>query len=189
MLKTTTTRMHSSRMHTVRSSGRVSRGGAFWDTTPQDQAPPPGRPNSFGTRHLPRTRLPRTRLPPEPGTPLGPGTPHQDQAPPYQDQAPPTPPVNRITDTCKNITFATSLRTVNIQKKSRAVFYHNKNPYVTSGNDFELCTLSVADLGFPRAGGANSPGGRQPTILPNFPENCMELKEFGPGGGVQNFTM
>ena len=51
---------------------------------------------------------------------------------------------------------------------------------------------SVADPGFPRGGGANSPGGgRQHTILPKFPKNCMKLKEFGPPGGarVQNFTM
>ena len=27
-------------------------------------------------------------------------------------------------------------------------------------------------------------GGRQDTILPNFPKNCMKLKEFGPRGGV-----
>ena len=48
----------------------------------------------------------------------------------------------------------------------------------------------VADPGFPRGGGANSPGGgRQHTILLNFPQNCMKLKEFGPRGGVQNFTM
>ena len=42
--------------------------------------------------------------------------------------------------------------------------------------------LAVADPGFPRGGGANSPGGRQHTILPNFPKNCMKLKEFGPPG-------
>ena len=41
---------------------------------------------------------------------------------------------------------------------------------------------SVADPGFPRGGGANSPGGRQHTILPYFPKNCMKLKEFGPPG-------
>ena len=35
---------------------------------------------------------------------------------------------------------------------------------------------------FRRGGGANSPGGRQHTILPNFPKNCMKLKEFGPPG-------
>ena len=44
-----------------------------------------------------------------------------------------------------------------------------------------LC--SVADPGSPRGGGANSRGGRQHTILPNFPKNCMKLKEFGPRGG------
>ena len=42
---------------------------------------------------------------------------------------------------------------------------------------------SVADPGFHQGGGANSPGGwRQHTILPNFPKNCMKLKEFGPQG-------
>ena len=50
---------------------------------------------------------------------------------------------------------------------------------------------SVTDPGFPRGGGANSPGGCQHTILPNFPKNCMKLKEFGPRGGarIQKFTM
>ena len=44
---------------------------------------------------------------------------------------------------------------------------------------------SVADPGFPRGGGANSPGVHQHRYLPNFPKNCMKLKEFGPpeGGG------
>ena len=45
--------------------------------------------------------------------------------------------------------------------------------------------FTVADPGFPRGGGANSPGGRQHTILPYFPENCMKLKEFGPPGGAR----
>ena len=44
-------------------------------------------------------------------------------------------------------------------------------------------TYPVADPGFPRGGGANSPGGRQHTIFPNFPKKCMKLKEFGPPGG------
>ena len=30
--------------------------------------------------------------------------------------------------------------------------------------------------------GRQLPGGRQYTILPNFPKNCMKLKEFGPRG-------
>ena len=42
-------------------------------------------------------------------------------------------------------------------------------------------TWSVTDPGFPRGGGASPPGGRQHTILPNFPKNCTESKEFGPG--------
>ena len=45
--------------------------------------------------------------------------------------------------------------------------------------------LSVADPGFSRGGGANSPGGRQHTILLTFPKNCMKLKEFGPPGGAR----
>ena len=44
---------------------------------------------------------------------------------------------------------------------------------------------AVADPGFPQGGGANSPGDRQHTILPNFPQNCMKLKEFGPPGGMR----
>ena len=33
--------------------------------------------------------------------------------------------------------------------------------------------------------GCQLPGGHQHTILPNFPQNCMKLNEFGfPGGRV-----
>ena len=47
-----------------------------------------------------------------------------------------------------------------------------------------LQPFTVADPGFPRGGGANSPGGgRQHTNLPNFPKTCMKLKEFGLGEG------
>ena len=48
-----------------------------------------------------------------------------------------------------------------------------------------LGSIAVADPGFPRGGGANSPGGRQHKIWPNFPKNCMKLNEFGPQGGVR----
>ena len=48
-----------------------------------------------------------------------------------------------------------------------------------------MLTLSVADLGFPQGGGTNFPGGRQHTISPKFPKNCMKLKEFGPLGGTR----
>ena len=59
-------------------------------------SPPAGTPR---TRHPP----PRARYPLGPGTPLGPGNP---------------PAVNRITDTCKNITFP--------QLRLRAVMTHSK---------------------------------------------------------------
>ena len=44
---------------------------------------------------------------------------------------------------------------------------------------------------FPRGGGANSRwgGGRQRTILPKFPRNCMKLKEFGPSGGASKLLL
>ena len=45
--------------------------------------------------------------------------------------------------------------------------------------------FSVADPGFPRGGGANPKGGRQPIIWPIFPENCMKMKKFGAGGGAR----
>ena len=43
----------------------------------------------------------------------------------------------------------------------------------------------MADPEFPRGGGANSPGGRQHTISPNFPKNRMKLKEFRSPGGAR----
>ena len=42
----------------------------------------------------------------------------------------------------------------------------------------------MADPGFPRRGGANPQGGGANLLFcPNFPENCMKMKEFGPRGG------
>ena len=38
---------------------------------------------------------------------------------------------------------------------------------------------------FPEVGEPTLQGGRQHTILPNFPKNCMKLKEFGPPGGAR----
>ena len=49
---------------------------------------------------------------------------------------------------------------------------------------------AVTDPGFPQGRGANPRGrggGRQHTILPNFPPNCMKLKEFGPRGARPKF--
>ena len=36
---------------------------------------------------------------------------------------------------------------------------------------------------FPEEGVPTPQGGRQHTILPNFPKNSMKLKELGPPGG------
>ena len=88
--------MHSSRMRTVRSSSRLSGGrSASVHTTPRSRPPWTRHPRS---RHPPGSRHPPRSRPPGPVTSPRPGT----------------PPVDRMTDTCKNITFATSLRTVNI---------------------------------------------------------------------------
>ena len=41
--------------------------------------------------------------------------------------------------------------------------------------------LTVADLGFPRGGGANPQnGGTNLLFGQTFPENCMKMKEFAP---------
>ena len=37
----------------------------------------------------------------------------------------------------------------------------------------------------PGSRGANSQGGHQHTILPNFSKNCMKSKEFGPPEGMR----
>ena len=93
--------MHSSRMRTVRNSSRLLSGGS----------PPP---------HPPRSRPPleqanpppRSRHPPEQTSPCCKAC-WDTTCNACWDSTP--PPVNRITDTCKNITFATSLRTVIIR--------------------------------------------------------------------------
>ena len=47
---------------------------------------------------------------------------------------------------------------------------------------YTICSDGLADPGFSRGGGANTPGrgDRQHTILLNLPKNFMKLKEFGP---------
>ena len=95
--------MHSSRMRTVRSSSRFSWRGMSASVhaeipTPRDDVPP-------GTMHPPgscTSPFLGTRHPPGPCTPLP-----QDHASPGTMHPP-----RGHTDTCKNITFATSLRTV-----------------------------------------------------------------------------
>ena len=84
------TRMHSSRIRTVRSSSRLSRGGgvclsACWDTSPPRTRHPPGA-----------DPPPKDQAPPPPVA----DTPREQRSPCGQIQA------------SENITFATSLRTV-----------------------------------------------------------------------------
>ena len=47
-----------------------------------------------------------------------------------------------------------------------------------------MCSYSVADPGFPRGGRANpSAWGKNPLLGKIFAENCMKIKDIGPGGG------
>ena len=54
-----------------------------------------------------------------------------------------------------------------------------------------LCSMSVADPGFPRGGGTNSPwGGRQHTILPKIPKKLHEIERiWAPGGGASKILL
>ena len=53
-------------------------------------------------------------------------------------------------------------------------------PSVNGSSEDSLCSQwRIQD--FPEEG-APTPRGCQHTILPNFPKNCMKLKEFGPPG-------
>ena len=42
---------------------------------------------------------------------------------------------------------------------------------------------------FPEEGAPTPRGGRQHTFLPNFPKNCIKLKEFGPPGGASKILL
>ena len=114
--------MHSSRMRTARSSSRISRGGSAsvhpGIPTPLTAGTPRSRPPS--SRHPPSgSRPPMSRHPLGADTPLPPWeqTPQEQTHPPGSRQpSRSTPPRSRLpcgqTHACKNITFATSLRTV-----------------------------------------------------------------------------
>ena len=105
------TRMHSSMMRTVRSSSRLLGGGGMSHCMLGYNPPclglktPPARPLTF-----PLGMELEKITPPVPARPLnlppgyGPGDPLTPQPPP--GYGPGDSPVNRMTDTCKNITFA-----------------------------------------------------------------------------------
>ena len=109
--------MHSSRMRTVRSSGRGVCLGACWDTPlPRLGLDPPQawawRPLS-GQTSQPPPPVWAWRPPPDPPTsPMGMGL--------------ETSPVDRMTDTCKNITFPTSF--VDGNKSNCARRYFSRKP-------------------------------------------------------------
>ena len=54
---------------------------------------------------------------------------------------------------------------------------------ISSVKQCKIVPKPVADPGFPRGGGANPKGGRQPIIWSIFPENCMKMKKFWARGG------
>ena len=90
-------------------------------------------PHTPGSRHLPRSRQPphpRSRHPPGAGPPWRPAARHAG-IPPARHAGIPPPPPRGQTHACKNITFATSLRTVNItclrvEVKLGNFWYHTK---------------------------------------------------------------
>ena len=93
--------MHSSRMRTVRNSSRLL-GGSASVHAGIPPPPPPTRHTPLGT-HTPCSRPPGTRPPPPPGS---------------RHHFPRADHPCGQTDRCKNITFATSLRTVITHLKS-----------------------------------------------------------------------
>ena len=129
------TRMHSSRMRTVRNSSRLHSGGLH--TPPAAGTPPEQTPQS---RHIPLgADAPLEQ------TPRGTGSPPRADPPCCKacwdttcnacwDS---TPPVNRIMDTCKNITFATSLQMV-IRYKTRM---HSSRMRTTRSLTISLCVV------------------------------------------------
>ena len=127
----------------------ISPGGvclsACWDTnpskqTPQEQTPPPeqtpqsrhppGADPSEQTPSIPQSRPPRADTlrgadtPPEQMPPKSRHSP-REQTPPQSRHS----PVDKMTDTCKNITFATSLQTV-INRFCHTYLLHNVVPQI-----------------------------------------------------------
>ena len=114
-----TTRMHSSRMRIGRSSSHL--GGLH--QAPWEQAPP--RDQTLPLSIPPRTRPPPPDQAPAPDqAPLGPDPPRPGTP---QDQAP--PPVNRMTNRCKNITLPQTSFAGGKKRKSRFVHLCRSNTY------------------------------------------------------------
>ena len=67
--------------------------------------------------------------------------------------------------------------------------FHLDPPMSMMPNLFDPCTFTHASQwwiqDFPEEGAPTPQVGRQHTILPYFPKNCMKLKKFGPPGGAR----
>ena len=98
--------MHSSRMRTIRNSSHLLLGG-LPNPSPPEQAPP-WEQTSQGA-DPPGSRPPREQTPP-PAEPPNCKACWDNTCNACWEST--TPPLDRVTETCKNITFATSLRTV-----------------------------------------------------------------------------
>ena len=101
------------------------------------------------------------------------------------------PPVNRITDKCKNITFLQlRLQVVTKRLELQNIIYSSKvNPsgdpdFLNDGEVYEkMCIHEVAaDPGFPGGDGCQ-PKREAPTYyLAKFRRNCTKMKKIGPKG-------
>ena len=141
---------------------------ACWDTPTLEQTPlgadTPREQTPPGSRH------PQSRHPPG-------ADPLQKQTAAYGQRAAGTHPtgMHSCYFCCNVSNTKKSLNSVKTFKENSTVKKDNK---ISGGSRISLrrgCQLSR---------------GRQHTILPNFPKNCITLKEFGPPGArVQNFTM
>ena len=128
------TRMYSSRMCTA---GSLSYRGVSMTETSLDRNPPGQRPPGQKT---PRQRAPGQRPPRQrpPGQRL-PGT----ETPPGQRQR---PPMKRMTDWCKNITFANSLaggKNVCESFLFTASLRRNDNDSVVTKSFFQVCLQTI----------------------------------------------
>ena len=79
-----------------------------------------------------------------------------------------------------SLTFAVSMN-IDYIKLINVKLYIAGHRSMFQGCRLNLYQWRIQD--FPEEGAPTPRGGRQHTILPNFPKYCMKLKEFGPPGG------
>ena len=94
--------------------------------------------------------------------------------------------VDRQRDTIENIAFASPLAGSKIANGAtfrKQLVCMQKMSYSGLWSVSISVVISGGSRISSRRGRQLPRGGRQHTILPNFPKNCMKLKEFGPPGG------